>query len=112
VARGVQNKVLEAMAMGKPVVATRAACRGVEAAEGEGVLSADGPEEFARQTVRILQDPELGADLGSRGRRFVERRYVWDDQLAHLEALLLDVAGFASPRSPAGREEAAMVRPA
>jgi sugar transferase (PEP-CTERM/EpsH1 system associated) len=113
VARGIQNKILEAMAMGKPVVATRAACRGVDAVEGEGILAADGPEEFAHQIVRILKDPALGAEIGSCGRRFVERRYVWDEQLAQFEALLLDVSGFPapSPYSSLGREKAAAVRP-
>jgi sugar transferase (PEP-CTERM/EpsH1 system associated) len=111
VARGVQNKVLEAMAMGKPVVATSAACRGVDgAAEGDGLLAADGPEEFARNVVRILETPSLGEEIGARGRRFVERRYVWDEQLAQLENLLLEVAGSPEPRvfHGAARKKAAV----
>jgi sugar transferase (PEP-CTERM/EpsH1 system associated) len=112
VARGIQNKILEAMAMGKPVVATRAALRGVDAPEGEGILGAATPEEFAAQVTKLLRDPRLGEEIGSRGRRLVERRYVWDEQLAHLETLLHEVAALPSrtPRA-AEREAVGTLRP-
>jgi len=88
IARGVQNKVLEAMAMGTPVVATNAVLRGVGAREGEGVLVGDTPDAFAGKVVRILRDPTLAVELGRRGRRFVETHCVWEAHLAGLEAVL------------------------
>ncbi|MBI4605068.1 MAG: TIGR03087 family PEP-CTERM/XrtA system glycosyltransferase [Planctomycetes bacterium] len=97
-ARGIQNKVLEAMAMETPVVTTRAAFRGVDAQVGEGVLPADGLLEFAQKVVAFLRDPAFAAEVGKRGRRLVERRYVWEEQLERLEAILAEVA--APPRKP------------
>ncbi len=87
-ARGIQNKVLEAMAMGTPVVVTRAAFRGVDALEGEGVLPADDAKEFAAKVVQLLNDPAMASRIGKKGRKLVENRYVWNDQLARLEALI------------------------
>jgi glycosyltransferase involved in cell wall biosynthesis len=87
-ARGVQNKVLEAMAMATPVVVTPAAFRGVDAPEREGLLVADTPETFAGKVVTILRDPALALELGQRGRCFVERNCVWAEKLSHLETIL------------------------
>lgn len=95
-ARGIQNKVLEAMAMETPVVVTRAAFKGVDAAAGEGVVPADGPEQFAEKVVELLKDQKLRREIGVRGRRLVETRYIWDEQLAHLEDLIVQ----ALPRRP------------
>lgn len=96
-ARGVQNKVLEAMAAGLPVVATRAAFRGVGCSEGEGVLVAEAPEELAALVLRLLRDPALALEQGAAGRRYVERHHRWEDALAVLEQILRDAA--ASGRS-------------
>lgn len=87
-ARGIQNKILEAMAMARPVVATRPAFEGVEADEGEGVLVADEPEAFAGHVVRLLDDRDLADDVGRRGRRLVEERYNWAHQLRRLDELI------------------------
>ncbi|HVR75160.1 MAG TPA: TIGR03087 family PEP-CTERM/XrtA system glycosyltransferase [Planctomycetota bacterium] len=96
-ARGIQNKVLEAMAMETPVVTTRAAFRGVDAPVGDGVVPADNPRAFADRVLELLKDPALAAEIGRRGRLLVERRYVWDEQLARLESILNEVV-------PADRE--------
>ncbi|MGH7815981.1 MAG: TIGR03087 family PEP-CTERM/XrtA system glycosyltransferase, partial [Candidatus Binatia bacterium] len=58
IARGVQNKVLEAMAVGVPVVATPPAIEGIEVRDGEEVLIGTTPEEFANQVIRVLSDAE------------------------------------------------------
>jgi glycosyltransferase involved in cell wall biosynthesis len=101
-ARGIQNKILEAMAMATPVVATRAAFRGVDANEGEGVIPASEAADFAARVVELLRDPVLAAKIGSAGRRLVERRYVWDEQLARLESILEEVVSAReAARSPA-----------
>ncbi len=103
-ARGVQNKVLEAMAMETPVVVTQAAFRGVDAPAGEGVLPAADSKELAAKVVQLLNDPGLAAQIGKKGRRLVENRYVWDERLAHLEALIQEAA--PTPRQTSQWENA------
>jgi sugar transferase (PEP-CTERM/EpsH1 system associated) len=88
IARGVQNKILQAMAMGLPVIATHRACQGIEAQPGKDLLIADDSEAFAEKTVELLRKPETRAALGQRARSFVEARHSWDASLAKLEDLL------------------------
>ncbi len=87
-ARGVQNKILEAMAMKKAVVTTSQALEGTEAQPGRDVMLADEPEIFARQVVELLQRPEKQAQLGSQGRQFVKQHHNWDDNMNKLEHLI------------------------
>ena len=84
IARGIQNKILEAMAMGKPVVTTRQAFEGVRAVAGEEIVVADGEENFARATVNLLLDPAVAGRIGARARGCVERHYSWDANLGEL----------------------------
>ena len=74
IARGVQNKVLEAMAMARPVLATRAAATGIPARVGQDIAVADGPEDFATHTLALLSDAALARSMGAAGRRFDDRR--------------------------------------
>ncbi|OYW84799.1 MAG: glycosyl transferase family 1, partial [Sphingobium sp. 32-64-5] len=88
IARGVQNKVLEAMAMGRPVVASPQATEGIDAVPGEHLLV---PQDIAREAEAILSllaDPARAAALGQAARRRVEARYDWAETLAPLEAML------------------------
>lgn len=102
IARGIQNKVLEGMAMAKPVVATPAALEGLAVRDGSDVLSAATPEAFVMQLRRAL-GPE-GAAIGARARARVEAAYRWPAKLALLDQLF-DEFG---PDTEAGR--AAMLR--
>lgn len=77
IARGIQNKVLEAMAMGKPVVTTPMALEGIDAEPGKNILLADEPSAFAEQVVRILTESELRQRMGREARKFVEDQYGW-----------------------------------
>ncbi|HEY7811009.1 MAG TPA: TIGR03087 family PEP-CTERM/XrtA system glycosyltransferase [Allosphingosinicella sp.] len=88
IARGVQNKVLEAMAMARPVVATPAAFEGIEAEPGRDLLVADSAEEQARAIRHLLSDPTRAAALGAAARRRMEQVYSWEARLAPLAALL------------------------
>jgi glycosyltransferase involved in cell wall biosynthesis len=97
VARGIQNKVLQAMAAGVPVVATPAALGGINAAPDRDVLVGATPEGFAAQTVRLLMDRELRQRLGRAGRAFVAEHHQWDVHLARLENVLVQVAGNGNP---------------
>jgi sugar transferase (PEP-CTERM/EpsH1 system associated) len=91
--RGVQNKVIQGMAMGLPVVATSAAARGLEARAGHHLHVADDPVEFARCVVRLLRDPGERRRVGGAARAFVEEHHAWEASLTRLERLLGDVAG-------------------
>ncbi|MDF1554870.1 MAG: TIGR03087 family PEP-CTERM/XrtA system glycosyltransferase [Deferrisomatales bacterium] len=89
VARGIQNKVLEAMAMGKPVVATPAAFEGIEAEPGaELVVSDSGPEAFGRAVCDLLKDPGRRRGMGEAARTRVEEAYGWPARLRALDVLL------------------------
>ena len=86
-ARGVQNKVLEAMAMSRPVLATPEALEGIEATPGEEVLCASGEAAFAEAALDALADPAL-AEIGGRARRRAEAAYGWSANLAGLKTIL------------------------
>lgn len=74
---GMQNKVLEAMAMGAPVVATSQACGGLAVGADAPLAVADAPDAFAHQVVELLGDPERRRRLAVRARRYVEDRHDW-----------------------------------
>jgi sugar transferase (PEP-CTERM/EpsH1 system associated) len=88
IARGVQNKVLEAMAMARPVVATPAAFEGIEAEPGRDLIVADSAGEQARAIRDLLANPAPAAALGAAARRRMEDAYSWDARLAPLAGLL------------------------
>ena len=86
IARGIQNKVLEAMAMGRPTVVTRDALEGIEATPGEEVLLADTAEAFAAACLEAAR-PESTA-IGEAARRRVLADYVWAERLRGFDRLL------------------------
>lgn len=86
VAQGVQNKVLEAMSMARPVVTSPQGLEGIEAKPGTHLLVAADAAEFAAAVTDLLQDAR-GDELGRRGRAVVEGRYGWDGNLSRLSAL-------------------------
>jgi glycosyltransferase involved in cell wall biosynthesis len=95
----VQNKVLEAMAMGVPVVATGAAIQGIEVADGQEVLVGENPEEFSRQVVRLLTDAELRKTIIKKASSKMAQTYNWELVGARLEECL----SAAAPGASAGR---------
>lgn len=74
---GTRLKLLEAMAMGKPVVATHLGAEGYPVAHERELLLADTPADFAASVVLLLQAPEQRVELGQAARAFVEERYDW-----------------------------------
>ena len=87
VVRGTQNKVLEAMAMARPVVATPVCATAVEASPGVELEVADDAHAFAGK-VRALLQPERAAELGRRARERVLRDYAWSASFNRLDAAL------------------------
>lgn len=87
-ARGVQNKVLEAMAMGKAVVTTSKANAGIQATDGEHLRVADTAKLFAGVVVSLLRDSQVRNTLGDRAREFVVANYAWANNMEKLERLL------------------------
>lgn len=75
---GTRLKILEAMALGRPVVSTTIGCEGLNVVDGEHLLIADTPAAFAEQTVRLLYDRKLYQHLALNARHLVERQYGWD----------------------------------
>lgn len=88
IARGIQNKVLEALAMGLPVVGTTSATQGVEGEPGRDFLLANTVDEQVRALCDLLEHPERALALGRRGREFVEQSYDWERVFDPLDALL------------------------
>ncbi|MGH6895946.1 MAG: TIGR03087 family PEP-CTERM/XrtA system glycosyltransferase [Geminicoccaceae bacterium] len=87
VARGVPNKVLEAMAMAKAVVATPAAITGLRLRPGRDILIAETPAAFAEAVISLL-DPHRAAALGARARARVVADYAWAASLRRLDCLI------------------------
>ena len=75
---GTRLKILEAMALGTPVVATSKGAEGLAVVNGKHLLVADTPRTFAEETIQLLRRPELGRALAGNARALVESRYDWD----------------------------------
>jgi sugar transferase (PEP-CTERM/EpsH1 system associated) len=91
-ARGVQNKILESMAMGVPVVGTREAFKGIAATEQDGIRIADDPRSFAGHVTTFLEgDASSRREAGLQARHYVERHHRWEDRGVELEQLIEDV---------------------
>lgn len=75
VASGLQNKAIQAMACGLPVVATRNVARAIGAVNGREIVTADRPASYARALAGVLDDPRNGRRIALRARRLIERKY-------------------------------------
>ncbi len=98
---GMQNKLLQAMAMGKPCVTSATAAAALGATGGE-VVVADTADEYAEAVGRLLADPRHADEVGERGLAFVRANYRWEDAVETLEAALLGGRA-AAARAPGGQ---------
>jgi glycosyltransferase involved in cell wall biosynthesis len=91
IARGIQNKVLEAMSMGKPVVLTSGALEGLEVEPGRDLILADTVETFAAACCRLATSND-GAAIGAAARARIARDYDWSARLRRFDDLLRPAA--------------------
>jgi glycosyltransferase involved in cell wall biosynthesis len=84
---GIQNKVLEAMACATPTVASPIAVSALDTEEGQDLLVADNPTDFANTILELIQNPTWSADIGANGRHFVETNHDWNKLTTRLERI-------------------------
>ncbi len=96
IARGVQSKVLEAMAMGRPVIASDRAFEGLRVEAGRDLIVAQTAEEFIHWLEQTW-DYRLAQTLGDRARQTVCSRYDWPEQLTRLESIIEPLEAGAIP---------------
>lgn len=88
VARGIQNKILEAMAMARPVIAAQSCVQAIDANDGTELLSAHTAKDYIAQINTLLNSPERASHIGAAGRQRVLSRYSWQAHLAKMDAYL------------------------
>lgn len=88
VARGLQNKILEAMAMARPVIAAKSCVEALEVRAGAEIFSAESADDFVTQIIALLRTPERLASVGAAGRCRVLKTYSWDAHLAAIDQYL------------------------
>ena len=84
---GIQNKVLEAMAMAAPVVCSPQACSALQAQPGQDLLVGEGPEKIARHILQLLASPEKRSAIGTAGHEYVKAHQTWDRSAQLFESL-------------------------
>jgi sugar transferase (PEP-CTERM/EpsH1 system associated) len=88
IARGVQNKILEAMAMARPVVAARDCVEAIDANAGTDLVSASSADDYVQAIRALLQRPEYASEIGVAGRRCVVQKFSWDAHLSRIDRYL------------------------
>ena len=88
IARGTQNKILESLAMGVPVVTSELAAKGVDVVPGEHLLAAGDAEAFAAAVLRLLDSEEERRRFAEAGRRRVETHHAWPASMRKLDGIL------------------------
>lgn len=90
IARGVQNKILEAMASGVPVVCSRLAAAGVDAVPGEHLLAASTPREHADCILDLLEKPEERRRFAAAGRGRIVSHHTWEHAMERMDRIIAD----------------------
>jgi polysaccharide biosynthesis protein PslH len=85
---GLKNKILQAWAMGRPVVATSESLGGLTAQDGVNLLVRDDMDKFARAVADLLTDQTRATTIGASGRRTVELEYSWERRAEQFEEIL------------------------
>jgi sugar transferase (PEP-CTERM/EpsH1 system associated) len=106
IARGTQNKILEAMAMGVPVVTSRTAAGGVDALDQKHFLVAGSPQHYVEAILRILERPSERERLARAGRERMLSRHDWDSSMRRLDAIIERCVFDAAARQPHALQKA------
>lgn len=85
---GFRGKILEAMAIGRPVVSTSLGAEGIPASDGENILIADKPEEFAKKVADLIRNDTLSEKISLNARKLVEEKYAWEKGVEVIEKIL------------------------
>jgi len=96
IARGTQNKILESMAMGVPVVSSQIAAGGIDAIPGEHFLTATKPQEYADAVLRLMDNPGERQRFSEAGRARVLSHHDWKASMKRLDKLIEDCLTFAN----------------
>jgi glycosyltransferase involved in cell wall biosynthesis len=88
---GLQNKLLEAMAMQIPCITSSLANNSLNAIDGEQILVANTPKDFADKILLLLNDKGLSKTLSGNGRAFVEQHYSWQSHNEHLKQIIRNI---------------------
>jgi sugar transferase (PEP-CTERM/EpsH1 system associated) len=88
IARGTQNKTLECMSMGIPVVSSSTAAKGIQARKDDHLLVADTPNEYVQAIVRILENQSWAAQMAEAGRLHIEKTHNWQNSMSLLDSLI------------------------
>lgn len=90
IARGTQNKILESMAMGVPVVSSEVASHGIDAEPEQDFLVGDSPESYTRQVLRLMNDPDERRRYSEAGRKRVETHHSWAASMRRFDRIFAD----------------------
>jgi sugar transferase (PEP-CTERM/EpsH1 system associated) len=88
IARGVQNKVLQAFACGLPVIATNMGAEGIRCKDGESILLAQTPDDFMQQLLNLSENQELSKTIADNALQIIHQHYAWDSVLKPFEDVL------------------------
>jgi glycosyltransferase involved in cell wall biosynthesis len=88
---GTRLKILEAMAMSKPVVSTSIGCEGLDVTSGENIVIADAPEDFANAVLKLMNDSQERTRIAESGRKLVEEKYSWEFIERNLAELIMSL---------------------
>jgi glycosyltransferase involved in cell wall biosynthesis len=100
---GTRLKILDAMAMGKPIVSTRVGCEGLEVVHNQHILIAYEPAAFAQEIFRLFDDAKLRRSIADAGRELAVARYSWEKIARDLE----EACRCAAQGGACGRESGA-----
>ena len=97
IARGVQNKVLEAMAMTRPVIVSRKGLESIDATDGQEILLADQADEYLDRLLQVLRGD--WQEIGARARQCVVNNFVWEKNLPEVVLMLDESSECAAERT-------------
>jgi polysaccharide biosynthesis protein PslH len=103
---GSRLKILEALAMGRPVVSTTVGAEGLDVEPDRHVVLADDPRSFAASVLKLLDDRDRCSRMAAEGRRLVEERYGWDALSGKLASFIQEIARTEAPEIPSAEVSA------